>query len=59
MKMGILNMPDKAPKNIEKLKHQAEEKQEEVQEWKHESPAEKQEIHEQEEAEKNPEPEEA
>ncbi|MDZ4765247.1 MAG: hypothetical protein SGI73_11910 [Chloroflexota bacterium] len=52
-------MPDKAPKNIEKLKHQAEEKQEEVQEWKHESPAEKQEIHEQEEAEKNPEPEEA
>ncbi len=51
-------MPDKNPKNIEKLKVQAEEKHEEVQEWKHDSPAEKQEIHEQEEAEKTAVPEE-
>ncbi len=52
-------MPDKDPKNIEKLKEQAEDKQEEIQDWKHESPAEKQAIHEQEEAEKNPEPDES
>lgn len=49
-------MPDKNPKNIEKLKEQAEDKQEEVQEWKHETPAEKQKIHEEAEAEKTPEP---
>jgi len=52
---GLFNMPDKDPKNIEKLKDQAEEKHEEILEWKHETPAEKQEIHEQEEAEKQPE----
>ncbi|MEO8612326.1 MAG: hypothetical protein ABI690_30805 [Chloroflexota bacterium] len=52
-------MPDKKPKNMKKLKVQAEEKQEEIQVHKHESPALKQEIHEQQEAEKNPEPEKA
>ena len=52
-------MPDKDPKNIEKLKEQAEETHEEVLEWKHDSPAEKQEIHEGEEAEKHPVPDEA
>ena len=51
-------MPDKNPKNIDKLKEQAEEKHEEVLEWKHDSPAVKQEIHKQEEAEKNPAPDE-
>lgn len=52
-------MPDKDPKNIEKLQEQAEEKHEEKQEWKQVPPAEKQEILEQEEAEKHPEPDDA
>ncbi len=49
-------MPDKTPKNVEKLKERAEEKHEVVQEWKHESPAEKQETHDKEDAEKLPDP---
>ncbi len=55
----MLNMPDKKPKNMKKLKVQAVEKQEEIQAHRHESPALKQEIHEHEQAEKNPEPEKA
>ena len=50
-------MPDKKPKNLKKLKVQSVEKHEEVQDWKHETPAEKKEIHEQEKADKQPEPE--
>jgi len=56
---GMLNMGDKNPKNIKKIKERAEVKHEEVKEWKHETPTEKQETHKQEEAKKNPEPEQA
>ena len=52
-------MPDKKPKNMKKLKVQAEEKQEEIRVHKHESPALKKELHEQAEAEKKVEPEKA
>lgn len=50
-------MPDKKPKNLKKLKVQAVEKHEEIQDWKHESPAEKKEIIDQENADKTAEPE--
>jgi hypothetical protein len=39
-------MPDRDPRNIEKLKEQAEEEKEEKLEWKHETPAERQAEHE-------------
>ncbi len=42
-------MGDKDPKNIEKLKEQAEDKKEDALEYKHETPAEKEEDHEREE----------
>jgi hypothetical protein len=47
-------MPDKDPKNIEKLQEQAEEKHEEQQEWKQTPPEEKTAILEQEDAEDTP-----
>ena len=37
----MLNMGDKNPKNIKKIKERAEVKHEEVKDWKHESPTEK------------------
>ncbi len=43
-------MGDKDPKNIEKLKEQAEDKKEEALEYRHETPAEKEEDHEREDA---------
>lgn len=52
-------MPDKKPKNLKKLKVQSVEKHEEVQDWKHETPTEKKEIHDQEDADKKPEIDEA
>jgi hypothetical protein len=56
---GMVTMPDKKPKNMKKLKVQAEEKQEEIQVHRHESPAVKQEIRVQNDAEKKAEPEKA
>jgi len=56
---GVISMPDKNPKNKNKLKERAEEKHEVEQEWKHESPAEKKETHDKENAENKPELDEA
>ncbi len=49
-------MGDKDPKNIDKLREQAEEKKEEAIEYKHETPAEKAQDHEREDAVEEPEP---
>ena|SRR6476661_4822986 len=38
---GVANVPDKDPKNIEKLREQAEDKKEEELEYKHDTPAQK------------------
>ncbi len=49
-------MGDKDPKNIEKLREQAEDKKEEALEYRHETPAEKEADHEREAASAEPEP---
>ena len=43
-------MPDRDPRNIEKLREQAEEEHEEQLEWRHESPAARQAEHDREDA---------
>jgi hypothetical protein len=52
-------MGDKDPKNIEKLREQAEDQKEAALEYRHETPAEKEEDHEREDASDEPEPTEA
>lgn len=49
-------MADKDPKNIEKLRQQAEAQKEEALEYRHETPAEKEAAHEREDADEEPEP---